>query len=70
MGPMLAKGAELLEMEYRGKVNLVMTILWAKYQYFIQIPNKRIFTGTFTKVKKDKTTIRVYLNKDPVILGL
>lgn len=27
MGPMLAKGAELLEMEYRGKVNLVMTIL-------------------------------------------
>lgn len=27
MGPMLAKGAELLEMEYRAKVNLVMTIL-------------------------------------------
>ena len=27
MGPMLAKGAELLEMEYREKVNLVMTIL-------------------------------------------
>ncbi|MBN9416391.1 MAG: type II secretion system F family protein [Candidatus Eremiobacteraeota bacterium] len=27
MGPMLAKGAELLEMEYRAKVNLIMTIL-------------------------------------------
>lgn len=27
MGPMLAKGAELLEMEYRDKVNLIMTIL-------------------------------------------
>lgn len=27
MSPMLSKGAELLEMEYRGKVNLVMTIL-------------------------------------------
>lgn len=27
MGPMLAKGAELLEMEYRDKVNLVMTVL-------------------------------------------
>lgn len=49
--------------------NLVMTILWAKYQYFIQIPNKRLFTGTFTQGNKDKTTIRVYLNKDPVILG-
>ena len=27
MGPMLAKGAELLEMEYQAKVNLIMTIL-------------------------------------------
>ncbi|MBX3165844.1 MAG: type II secretion system F family protein [Candidatus Eremiobacteraeota bacterium] len=27
LGPMLAKGAELLEMEYRARVNLVMTLL-------------------------------------------
>ncbi|MBS2040208.1 type II secretion system F family protein [bacterium] len=27
MGPMLAKGAELLEMEYRSRVNLIMTLL-------------------------------------------
>ena len=27
MGPMLAKGAELLEMEYRSRVNLIMTVL-------------------------------------------
>ena len=27
MGPMVAKGAELLEMEYQSKVNLIMTIL-------------------------------------------
>jgi len=49
--------------------NLVMTILWARYSYFIQIPNKKLYTGTFTQSNKDKTTIRVYLNKPPVILG-
>lgn len=50
-----------------GALNI--TILWARYQYIIQIPNKKIFTGTFTQNNGDKTTIRVYLKKDPVILG-
>ena len=56
---------------YSYKVNaaLVITVLWARYKYIIQIPNKKIFTGTFTQGNKDKTTIRVYLTKDPVIVG-
>ena len=34
-------------------------ILFATCQYVIQIPNKKIFTGTFKIANDDKTTIRV-----------
>ena len=50
-----------------GALNI--TIFWARYQYIIQIPNKKIYTGTFTQNNDDKTTIRVYLKKDPAIIG-
>ena len=48
---------------YKVTGRLVISILQARYQYIIQIPNKRIFTGTFGQMKKDKSTIRVELNK-------
>jgi hypothetical protein len=44
-----------------GSLNI--TILWARYQYMIQIPNKKIFTGTFGQNSKDKTTMRIDLTK-------
>jgi hypothetical protein len=50
-----------------GALNI--TIFWARYTYTIQIPNKKIYTGSFTQGNDDKTTIRVYLKKDPAILG-
>ncbi len=46
---------------YAYKVNgaLVLTILWARYQYVVQVPNKRVFTGSFSQASKDKTILRV-----------
>lgn len=49
-----------------GALNLV--ILWAHYDYVIQVPGKIIFKGKFTQNNKDKTTIRVLPNK-VVIVG-
>lgn len=49
-----------------GALNLV--ILWARYDYVIQVPGKIIFKGKFTQNNKDKTTIRVLPNK-VVIVG-
>jgi hypothetical protein len=43
--------------------SLLITVLQAHYNYIIQIPNKKIFTGSFTQMTKDKTTIRVELDK-------
>lgn len=45
---------------YKVTGALVITILHASYTYTIQVPGKRIFTGTFTQASKDKTTIKVY----------
>jgi hypothetical protein len=50
-----------------GSLNL--KILWARYQYVIQVPNKKIFKGTFGQNSKDKTTMKIYLDKGVVILG-
>jgi hypothetical protein len=48
---------------YKVGKSLVITILQARYTYIIQIPNKRIFTGSFGQMKKDKSTFRIELNK-------
>jgi hypothetical protein len=48
---------------YKVTGALNITILWARYQYMVQIPNKRILTGTFGQNSKDKTTMRVDLTK-------
>ena len=54
---------------YKVTGALNITVLWAHYQYLIQVPNKKMFNGTFTQNSKDKTTIKIYLNKDPIIIG-
>jgi hypothetical protein len=45
----------------------VSTIKWARYKYVIQIPNKRIFTGSVTINNKDKTTLSIYLTKITIV---
>ena len=55
---------------YSYKVNgaLNITILWARYKYVILIPGKKTYTGTFGQNSKDKTLMRIDLNK-VVIVG-
>jgi hypothetical protein len=53
---------------YKVDGSQVTTIKWANYKYVVQIPNKRIFTGSVTINSKDKTTMSVYLTK-LVIVG-
>lgn len=55
---------------YSYKVNgaFNLTILWARYKYVILIPGKKTFTGTFGQNSKDKTLMRIDLNK-VVIVG-
>lgn len=55
---------------YSYKVNgsLLITIYWANYNYTIQVPGKKIFSGSFTQNNKDKTTFRISLTK-VVIVG-
>jgi len=48
---------------YKVTGALNITILWARYQYVIQIPNKRTLTGSFGQNSKDKTLMRVELTK-------
>jgi len=55
---------------YSYKVNgaLNITVLWARYKYVILIPGKKTYTGTFGQNSKDKTLMRIDLNK-VVIVG-
>ena len=56
---------------YSYKVNgsLNINILWARYKYVINIPNKKIYSGSFGQNSKDKTTMKIYLDKGVIILG-
>lgn len=54
---------------YAYTVNTVLNlnVYWASYQYMVQIPGKRIMTGSYTQQSKDKTTMRVDLTKVAII---
>lgn len=43
-------------------------IIWANYNYHVQIGNKRTISGTFMINNSDKTTMRVY-DKKVVVVG-
>jgi hypothetical protein len=49
-----------------GALNII--VKWARYNYVIQIPNKRMLTGSFGIASKDKTTMNISLTK-VVVLG-
>jgi hypothetical protein len=53
---------------YKVTGSLNLNIYWARYQYIVQIPGKRVLTGTFGQASKDKTTMRVNLTQ-VVIVG-
>jgi hypothetical protein len=53
---------------YKVSGALNITIFWGRYQYTIQVPGKKIFSGTFGQGSKDKTTMRIELTK-VVIVG-
>jgi hypothetical protein len=48
---------------YLVNAALNITVLRARYDYVVQIPNKRTITGTFGISSKDKTTMRIEMTK-------
>lgn len=42
-------------------------IPWGSYNYTVQIGTKKLYTGTFGIANKDKTTMRVFLNKIVIV---
>ena len=55
-------------LSYKITGALNFNIYTGSWQYKIEIPNKRFMTGAFRQTNKDKTTMKVYLQK-VVILG-
>jgi hypothetical protein len=50
-------------LSYKVTGALNITIYTGSWQYQVEIPNKRYLSGAFRQTNKDKTTMRVYLQK-------
>ena len=55
-------------LSYKVTGALNFNIYMGSWQYKVEIPNKRFITGAFKQTNKDKTTMKVYLQK-VVVLG-
>ncbi|MEI7846852.1 MAG: hypothetical protein WCK35_13710 [Chloroflexota bacterium] len=62
------KREKTIYLAYKVTGSLLLNIPHARYDYVIQIPNKRILTGSFTQASKDKTTLRVQATR-VIIVG-